>query len=491
MLSGPDRVRRSDDDHLLARLHRGRRQRARADRRRLQRLTGRGHDQDRGQDLGRHRRHPAAGALGRGRPGDRGDARRAPARLRRQGRLRRPRRLYAATKNAGGARARARSTWRRSDGHQVRRADRLRPALGVLQQGPLRGRRHHDVPDHLGRMGRRGKEAHCRRERRRHARAVRPALPDHATVANGLWPSLFYGNGGDIVDDGEAVIDSPENVADPRVLVVGRRDDKISPDRPRRHRSRRAVQLGQGRHARRRTVDGLDLRGERHRLRHRRDPGRARGAGCIGHRRRRMAITAQADDAQIAGAEEFFSYFFSEDVATEWSLGSGWPPLRARHPRLRRRVEPRRRGAHRDRRHRPPPSAGRDRRAPTCSPPWTRRRRRRSPAAIPARCCRTRRPRSRPHSPTERSESRAAGPAAHPIETENHVHHPAQSEDPIPAARAARRSRRRAPTPATLPAQHARPAVPRSGARRTRGLRRLADALGVPALVHRFQRIRP
>ncbi len=36
-------------------------------------------------------------------------------------------------------------------------------------------------------------------------------LPDHATVANGLWPSLFYGNGGDIVADGEAVVDSPEN----------------------------------------------------------------------------------------------------------------------------------------------------------------------------------------------------------------------------------------------------------------------------------------
>ncbi|NUQ87441.1 MAG: extracellular solute-binding protein, partial [Glycomyces artemisiae] len=54
-------------------------------------------------------------------------------------------------------------------------------------------------------------------------------LPDHATVANGLWPSLFYGNGGGIVEDGQAVVDSPENAATLEFwsnAIVG---DQISP----------------------------------------------------------------------------------------------------------------------------------------------------------------------------------------------------------------------------------------------------------------------
>ena len=41
-----------------------------------------------------------------------------------------------------------------------------------------------------------------------------------------------------------------------------------------------------------------------------------------------MGVTAQAGEAETAGAEAFFSYFFDLDVATQWSLGSGWPPLR-------------------------------------------------------------------------------------------------------------------------------------------------------------------
>mgnify|MGYP000956386887 FL=1 len=39
-----------------------------------------------------------------------------------------------------------------------------------------------------------------------------------------------------------------------------------------------------------------------------------------------------ADDAQRAGAEAFFTYFFQKDVATKWSLASGWPPLRTDIP---------------------------------------------------------------------------------------------------------------------------------------------------------------
>ena len=44
------------------------------------------------------------------------------------------------------------------------------------------------------------------------------------------------------------------------------------------------------------------------------------------------AVTAQAGSDKQAAAEKFFAYFFSKDVATKWSLGSGWPPLRSDIP---------------------------------------------------------------------------------------------------------------------------------------------------------------
>jgi multiple sugar transport system substrate-binding protein len=55
------------------------------------------------------------------------------------------------------------------------------------------------------------------------------ALADHATVGNGVWPSLFAGNGGEIVDDSKSVIDSPENVETLEYWSKALNDDKISP----------------------------------------------------------------------------------------------------------------------------------------------------------------------------------------------------------------------------------------------------------------------
>jgi len=56
------------------------------------------------------------------------------------------------------------------------------------------------------------------------------AIPDHATVANGLWPSLFLSGGGNIVDGGTtAVIDSPENAATLKYWTDAITQDKISP----------------------------------------------------------------------------------------------------------------------------------------------------------------------------------------------------------------------------------------------------------------------
>ena len=154
-------------------------------------------------------------------------------------------------------------------------------------------------------------------------------LPDHATVGNGLWPSLFYGNGGQIVENGDtAVIDSPENaetLAFWRDAVVG---SQISPT----------------------GVDGIEADGIF-------SSGRAamtiggpwmvfiaadngidygiaaipagpeqQAAAAIGVS---MAITVQEDEARQAAAEEFFAYFLNDENAVAWSLGSGWPPLRS------------------------------------------------------------------------------------------------------------------------------------------------------------------
>lgn len=157
------------------------------------------------------------------------------------------------------------------------------------------------------------------------------ALPDHATVANGLWPSLFYGGGGDLVADGEAVIDSPENVATLEYWSSAVATNKISPTGldgigadELFSSGKAAMHVGGPWMASISEASNIDYgiaaipAGPE-----------AQAASAIGVA---MGITAQADDAQVDGAEAFFSYFFSEDVATEWSLGSGWPPLRGDIP---------------------------------------------------------------------------------------------------------------------------------------------------------------
>jgi len=157
------------------------------------------------------------------------------------------------------------------------------------------------------------------------------ALPDHATVANGLWPSLFYGGGGDLVSDGEAVIDSPENVATLEYWSNAVAQNKISPTGldgigadELFSSGKAAMHVGgpwMASISEENDIDyGIDAIPA--------GPA-AQAASAIGVG---MGITAQADDAQVKGAEAFFSYFFSKDVATQWSLGSGWPPLRGDIP---------------------------------------------------------------------------------------------------------------------------------------------------------------
>ncbi|WP_278102807.1 ABC transporter substrate-binding protein [Microbacterium proteolyticum] len=158
------------------------------------------------------------------------------------------------------------------------------------------------------------------------------AIPDHATVANGLWPSLFLSGGGDIVEGGTtAVIDSPQNAATLKFWTDAITQDKISPtglDGIAADKlfssGKAAMHVGGPWMASIAKDNNIDY-------------GIAaipagpaeQAASAIGVS---MAVTAQADDAKKAGAEAFFAYFFQKDVATKWSLGSGWPPLRTDIP---------------------------------------------------------------------------------------------------------------------------------------------------------------
>ena len=158
------------------------------------------------------------------------------------------------------------------------------------------------------------------------------ALPDHDTVANGLWPTLFYGAGGDIVEDGStAVIDSDENREALDYWVSAIRDGKISPTGldgigadELFSSGKAAMHVGGPWMASIATDSGIDYgiaavpAGPE-----------AQAASAIGVA---MGVTAQAGEAEAEGAEAFFAYFFDPDVATQWSLGSGWPPLRTDIP---------------------------------------------------------------------------------------------------------------------------------------------------------------
>lgn len=154
------------------------------------------------------------------------------------------------------------------------------------------------------------------------------AMPDHATVANGVWPTLFYGNGGDIVENGTtAVIDSPENAETLQTWYDAMVQDKVSPTGLDGiggdglfSSGKAAMYLGGPWMASISVENNIDYgiaavpAGPE-----------AQAASAIGVS---MAITDQADTAKQAAAQEFFAYFLGRDQSVAWSLGSGWPPLR-------------------------------------------------------------------------------------------------------------------------------------------------------------------
>lgn len=157
------------------------------------------------------------------------------------------------------------------------------------------------------------------------------ALPDHATVGNGVWASLFYGNGGAIVDGSKSVLDSAANTETLTYWADAVRNGKISPTGLDGVASdklfssgKAAMEIGGPWMASVATENKIDygIAGI---------PAGPKGSAssAIGIS---AAVTAQADATKKAAAEKFFDYFFTKEVATKWSLGSGWPPLRTDIP---------------------------------------------------------------------------------------------------------------------------------------------------------------
>ncbi|GAA0429073.1 ABC transporter substrate-binding protein [Leifsonia naganoensis] len=157
------------------------------------------------------------------------------------------------------------------------------------------------------------------------------ALPDHATVGNGVWASLFYGNGGEIVDGSTSALDSKANTETLTYWADAVRNGKISPTGLDGVASdklfssgKAAMEIGGPWMASVATENKIDygIAGI---------PAgpKSSAASTIGIS---AAVTAQADSTKKAAAEKFFDYFFTKEVATKWSLGSGWPPLRTDIP---------------------------------------------------------------------------------------------------------------------------------------------------------------
>ncbi|KQO97488.1 ABC transporter substrate-binding protein [Leifsonia sp. Leaf264] len=154
-------------------------------------------------------------------------------------------------------------------------------------------------------------------------------LPDHATVGNGIWPSLFAGGGGSVTskDGTKATIDSPENVETLTYWADAIRNDKISPAGVDGIGSdelftagKAAMEIGGPWMAGVATSSGIDYG-----LAAIPAGPEAQASTAIGIS---LAVTDQGDDAKQKAAQKFLAYFNDKATATAWSLGSGWPPLR-------------------------------------------------------------------------------------------------------------------------------------------------------------------
>lgn len=157
------------------------------------------------------------------------------------------------------------------------------------------------------------------------------ALPDHQTVANGVWQTLFLENGGTIADGKTAKVDSAANVKTLKYWADAVRNDHISPTGLTGVAADNLFAAGKA--AMEIAGPWMPATADDNHISWGIAPVPAgpvtQAASAIGVS---MGVTAQTDNAQKAAAEKFFDYFYSKKVDTEWSLGSGWPPLRTDIP---------------------------------------------------------------------------------------------------------------------------------------------------------------
>lgn len=153
------------------------------------------------------------------------------------------------------------------------------------------------------------------------------ALQDNATVGNGVWMSLLKSGGGDVVtENGDVVVDSPENAKTLEYWAAAVRDHQISPpgltgvDGDELFKAgKAAMTFGGPWMATIAQESGIDY------------GLAALPAGPAGIQASALAVdisvTAPSSDAQQAAAKTFFTWFFQPDNMVAWSLGSGWPPV--------------------------------------------------------------------------------------------------------------------------------------------------------------------
>lgn len=155
------------------------------------------------------------------------------------------------------------------------------------------------------------------------------ALPDHATVGNGIWPSLFEGNGGSITNANgtKATIASKANVDTLTYWAKAIQKDKISPtglDGIAADKlftaGKTAMEVGGPWMASVATAANINYG-----LAAIPAGPKAQSASAIGIS---LAVTAQTDPVKQQAAKKFLAYFNMKTTAIKWALGSGWPPLR-------------------------------------------------------------------------------------------------------------------------------------------------------------------
>ena len=153
------------------------------------------------------------------------------------------------------------------------------------------------------------------------------ALPDHQTVGNGVWTSLFESGGGDVIKNGDkVVVDSSANKATLKYWTDAVTQSKISPiglsgiDADNLFTSGKAAMEAGGPWLASSCVTSKITCGIA--------PLPAGPAGVSESGIGVVAgVTSQADAAKKTAAEKFFAWFFEHKQSVAWALGSGWPPL--------------------------------------------------------------------------------------------------------------------------------------------------------------------